>query len=112
MICGALGVVISPHSIVDASIGEVEGTDQGQGDVQEHGPGAKKTLGVPEESSSSSWSGNRWVAEWLRCGSGVGITIGSMPGPWATRVVTNKGGLLGGVGVKHIEWRALASRQH
>ena len=81
MICGALGVVISPLSMVDAGIGEGVGTDWGQSDGQEHGAEAKKMLGVPNASSSSSWSGSRGVAEWQRCGSGVGITIGSMPVP-------------------------------
>ena len=109
MICGTLGVVISPLSMVDTGIGEVGGIDWGQGDGWEHGPGAKKTLGVPKESSSSLWPGNRWAAVWLRCWLGVGVTIGSMPGPWATGVVT-VGGLLGGVGVKLSEWWAVASR--
>ena len=108
--CGALGVVISPLSMGDASIGEVEGTDWGQGDGWEHGAGAKKMLGVHDESSSSSWSCNRGVAGFWRCGSGVGVTVGSMPGPWATRVVMTKGGLLGGVGSKLSEWQVSASR--
>ena len=97
--CGVLGVVISPLSMVGAGI--VFGTDWGgvMGRSMDRAE-AKKTLGVHDVSSSSSWTGSREVAECLRCGLGVGVTIGSMPGPWPTGVVTTKGGQLGGVGAK------------
>ena len=67
-------------------------------------------LEVSDVLSSSSWSGSRGVTGSLGCGSGVDVTVGSMPVPGATRVVTMEGGPLEGVGAKFSEHRVSASR--
>ena len=77
--CGALSVCISPLIMVNAGKGALEETDLGWGDGQERGVGARKMLAVSEVSLSSSWAGDRTVVAHLRWGSGVGVTVGSMP---------------------------------
>ena len=64
MMCGVLGVCISPLIMVDASKEALEVTDWEQGDGQEHG--ANKTLAPSEVSLSSSWARGRTVVAHLR----------------------------------------------